>query len=55
MHEKHIDQLLPVPPSEVIKMLKGIKKHNDKEQGNTLKPEALRSINHKATTPGPPP
>ena len=30
-------------------MLKGKKKHEDKEQGKTLKDEAPRSINHKAT------
>ena len=28
-------------------MLKGIKKHEDKEQGKTLKQDALCSINHK--------
>ena len=36
-------------PSEVITMLKGMKKHENKEQGKTLKHEAPRSINHKAT------
>ena len=30
-------------------MLKGMKKHEGKEQGKTLKHEAPRSINHKAT------
>ena len=30
-------------------MLKGMKKHEDKEQGKTFKPEAPRSINYKAT------
>ena len=30
-------------------MLKGMKKHEDKEQGKTLKHEAPRSINHKDT------
>ena len=39
----------PSSPSEVIIMLKGIKKYEDKEQGKTLKHDALRSINHKAT------
>ena len=36
-------------PSEVITMLKRMKKHEDKEHGKTLKQEAPRSINHKAT------
>ena len=39
----------PSSPSEVITMLKGMKKHEDKEQGKTIKHEALRSINRKAT------
>ena len=41
----------PAPsfPSEVIKMLKGMMKHEDKEHGKTLKHEASRSINRKAT------
>ena len=30
-------------------MLKGMKKHEDKEHVTTLKHEAPRSINHKAT------
>ena len=30
-------------------MLKGMMKHEDKEHGKTLKHEAPRSINHKAT------
>ena len=30
-------------------MLKEMKKHEDKEQGKTLKHETPRSINHKAT------
>ena len=30
-------------------MLKGMTKHDDKEHGKTLKHEAPRSINHKAT------
>ena len=30
-------------------MLKGTTKHEDKEQGKTLKHEAPRSINHKVT------
>ena len=30
-------------------MLKGMTKHEDKEHGKTLKHEASRSINHKAT------
>ena len=30
-------------------MLKGMKKHEDNEQGKTLKFEAPCSINHKAT------
>ena len=30
-------------------MLKGKKKYEDKEHGKTLKQEAPRSINHKAT------
>ena len=48
MHEKHTDQL-PFFPSEVITMLNGMKKHEDNEHGKTLKLEAPRSINHKAT------
>ena len=39
----------PSSPSELIAMLKGMKKDEDKEQGKTFKHEALRSINHKAT------
>ena len=39
----------PCFPSEVTTMLKGMKKHEDKEHGKTLKHEASRSINHKAT------
>ena len=35
--------------SEVITMLKGTKKHEDKEQCKTIKHEAIRSINHKVT------
>ena len=35
------------PKSKVIKMLKGQKKHIDKEQGKT-KHEAPRSVNHRA-------
>ena len=42
-------RLAPSTPSEVITMLKRTKKHKDKEHGNTLKHEAPRSINHKAT------
>ena len=49
MHEKHTDQLPLLPPGKVITMLKWIKKHEDKEHGKTLKNEAPRSINHKAT------
>ena len=48
MHEKHTDQL-PHPQSDVIIMLKGMTKHEDKEHGKTLKHDAPRSINHKAT------
>ena len=48
MHEKHTDHL-PLSPSEVITMQKRIKKHEDREHGKTLKNEAPRSINHKAT------
>ena len=39
MHEKHTDQL-PLPQGEVITMLKGMKKHEDKEHEKTLKHEA---------------
>ena len=39
----------PSSPSEVITMLKGIKTHVEKKQGNTIKHEVARSINHKAT------
>ena len=39
----------PSSPSEVITMLKGMKKHEDKEHGTTLKHEAPRSINHEVT------
>ena len=45
MHKKHTDQL-PLPQSEVITMLKGMKKHENKEHGKTLKHEAPHSINH---------
>ena len=45
MHKKHKDQL-PLP--QAITILKGMKKHEDKEQGKTLKHEAPRRINHKA-------
>ena len=38
----------PSSPSEVITMLKGMKKHEDKEHGKTLKYEAPRSINQKS-------
>ena len=48
MYDKHTDQLLP-SPSEEITMLKGKTKHEDKEHEKTLKHEAPRSINHKAT------
>ena len=33
----------------MITMLKGMKKHEDKEHGKTLKHEALRSIIHNVT------
>ena len=46
MHDKHKGQL-PLAPSKVIKMLKGQKKHTDKEQGKT-KHEAPRSVNYSA-------
>ena len=36
-------------PSELITMLKGKKKHEDKEHGKTLKHEASDNINHTAT------
>ena len=41
---------IPAPsfPSKVIAMLRGLTKHEYKEQGNT-KHEALRSINHNVT------
>ena len=45
MHNKH---KAPSSPSEVIKMLKGQKKHIDKEQGKT-KHEPPRSVNYRAT------
>ena len=48
MYEKHTDQL-PSSPSEEITMLKGKTKHEDTEHEKTLKHEAPRSINHKAT------
>ena len=38
----------PSSPIEVITMLNGMTKHDDKEHGKTLKHEAPRSINHKA-------
>ena len=47
MHDKHKDQL-PLPQHKVIKMLKGQKKHMDKEQGKT-KHEARRSVNYRAS------
>ena len=46
IHHKH--RLAPSSPSKVIKMLKGQKKHVDKEQGKT-KHEAPRSVNYRAT------
>ena len=39
----------PSIPSEVITMLKGMTKYEDKEHGKTSKLEKRRSINHKAT------
>ena len=45
MHDKHKDQH---SPSKVTNMLKGQKKHTDKEQGK-IKHEAPRSVNHRAT------
>ena len=39
----------PSSPSEAITILKEMKKHEVKEHGKTLKHEAHRSINHKAT------
>ena len=47
--ETHKCRPVPSSPREVITVLKGIKKHEDKEHGKTLKHEAPRSINHKAT------
>ena len=44
MHDKH--RPAPSSPSKVIKMLKGQKKHTDKEQGKT-KHEAPRSVNYR--------
>ena len=46
MHEKHVPA--STSPSEVITMLKGMTKHEDKEHGKTSKHEAPRSIKHKA-------
>ena len=48
-NEREAHRPAPSSQSEVITMLKGKKKHLDKEHGKTLKHEALRSINHKAT------
>ena len=45
IHEKHTDST----PSEVITMLKGMKKHEDEEHEKALKQEAPRSIAHKVT------
>ena len=39
----------PSSQSEIITMLKGMKKHEDKKHGKTLKHEAPLSMNHKAT------
>ena len=47
MHDKH-KRPAPSSPSKVIKMLKGQKKHIDKEQGKT-KHEAPRSVNYRAS------
>ena len=47
MHDKE-KRPVPSSPSKVIKMLKGQKKHIDKEQGNT-KHEAPRNVNNRAT------
>ena len=58
MQRKHTDQLpLPQPRwsqcqmewKNKTKKKKTKKKHQDKEHGKTLKHEAPRSINHKAT------
>ena len=46
MYEKHTD-LLFSSPSEVITMLKGKTKHEDKKHEKTLKHESPRSVNHK--------
>ena len=48
MHDKHKDHAAPSSPSKVIKMLKGQKKHIDKEQGKT-KHEAIHSVNYRAS------
>ena len=54
-HARETHRQAPSSPSEVITMLKGLKKHEDKEQGKT-KNEVPRSINYKATyDKGPPP
>ena len=45
IHDKHKGKL---PLRKVIKMLKGQKKHIDKEQGKT-KHEGPRSVNYRAT------
>ena len=47
MHDKHKDQF-PLTQNKVIKMLKGQKKHIDKDQGKT-KHEAPRSVKYRAT------
>ena len=48
MHDEHKERPVPSSPSKVIKMLKGEKKHIDKEQGKT-KHEAPHSVNYRAT------
>ena len=48
MHEKYIDQLSLSSLSDGITMLKGLKKHKNKEQGKTQH-ETPRNRNHKVT------
>ena len=47
-HAREAHRPAPSSPSEVMTMLKGVKKHEDQEQGKA-KHEAPHSINHKAT------
>ena len=48
-NEREAHRPAPSSTSQVITMLKGIKKYGNKDHGKTLKHEAPHSKNHKAT------